>query len=148
MKLRLNFETANPEMYQTMLKLEEFISNSGLDIKLYKLLKIRASQLNGCDFCNDMHTQAMRTMGEAEERINLISSWRDTPYYSEVEKVVLELTEAVTFIANTGVPEQLYDRVRIHFDENQYMTLIMAINTINCWNRIAISTEMYPGCFI
>lgn len=148
MKLRMDFQTANPEVFQTMLKVEECISNSGLDEKLYKLLKVHASKLNGCDFCSDMHIQGLREAGEAEERIHSSKTWHDAPYYTEVEKVVLELTEAVTFIASGGVSEQLYDKVRLHFNEKQYMTLIMAINAINCWNRITVSTNAYTGCFI
>jgi len=147
MEVRVNYRKAYPEAFQTMLKMEEFIKSSGLDIKLYELIKIRASQLNGCAFCLDMHTRDLRKMGEEEQRIYLLSVWREAPIYSEKEKVVLELTETVTLIAEKGVPQELYERVRAHFDEREYVTLIAAINTINAWNRIAISTGMFPGCF-
>ncbi|QDS35931.1 carboxymuconolactone decarboxylase family protein [Brevibacillus brevis] len=142
MQARFNHRAANPEAYQTMLKLENFVNESGLDKKLIELIKIRASQINGCAFCMDMHTQDARKLGETEQRIYLLSLWRESAVYTEAERVVLALTEAVTVITANGVSEELYQQVREHFDENQYVALIMAINTINSWNRIAISTGM------
>ncbi|MCR8643418.1 carboxymuconolactone decarboxylase family protein [Paenibacillus sp. N1-5-1-14] len=147
MKVRINHQQANPEVYRTMLKLEGFLKASGIDPILNELIKIRASQINGCAFCLDMHITDLRKMGESEQRINLISVWREAPFYTEKERVVLELTEAITLIASNGVPQELFERVREHFTEEEYVTLIMAINTINSWNRIAISTGMFPGCF-
>ncbi|OUQ89908.1 hypothetical protein B5G50_03170 [Brevibacillus brevis] len=142
MQARINHRAVNPEAYQTMLKLEKFVNESGLDKKLIELIKIRASQINGCAFCMDMHTQDARKLGETEQRIYLLSVWRESAVYTEAERAVLALTEAVTVITANGVSEELYQQVREHFDENQYVFLIMAINTINCWNRIAISTGM------
>ncbi|GEC93446.1 MULTISPECIES: carboxymuconolactone decarboxylase family protein [Brevibacillus] len=142
MKARFNHRTTNPEAYQTMLKLEKFVNESGLDKKLIELIKIRASQINGCAFCMDMHTQDARKLGETEQRIYLLSVWRESAVYTEAERAVLALTEAVTVITANGVSEELYQQVREHFDENQYVALIMAINTINSWNRLAISTGM------
>ncbi|TQR31567.1 carboxymuconolactone decarboxylase family protein [Brevibacillus brevis] len=142
MQARINHRAANPEALQTMLKLEKFVNESGLDKKLIELIKIRASQINGCAFCMDMHTQDARKLGETEQRIYLLSVWRESAVYTEAERAVLALTEAVTVITANGVSEELYQQVREHFDENQYVSLIMAINTINCWNRIAISTGM------
>ncbi|PSK03181.1 hypothetical protein C7R92_28645 [Brevibacillus porteri] len=142
MQARFNHRAANPEAYQTMLKLENFVNESGLDKKLIELIKIRASQINGCAFCMDMHTQDARKLGETEQRIYLLSLWRESAVYTEAERTVLALTEAVTVITANGVSEELYQQVREHFDENQYVALIMAINTINSWNRIAISTGM------
>jgi AhpD family alkylhydroperoxidase len=146
MEVRFNYRSANPEAYQTMLKLEGFIKTSGLDAKLYELIKIRASQINGCAFCLDMHTRDLRAMGETEQRIYLLSAWREAPFYTDRERAVLELTEVVTRISEQGVPQDVYERVRAHFDEKEFVTLVMAINTINAWNRIAISTGMFPGC--
>ncbi|SFJ78408.1 alkylhydroperoxidase AhpD family core domain-containing protein [Thermoflavimicrobium dichotomicum] len=145
--MRLNYRKANPEAFQTMLKLESYTKNSGIDPKLLELIKIRASQLNGCAFCLHMHTKEARAMGESEERIYLLNAWREAHCYTEEEKAVLSLTEAVTLISEKGVPESLYKQVREYFDEQQYVALIMAINTINCWNRIAIATGMVPGDF-
>lgn len=144
MEARFNYRSANPEAFRTMLKLEEFIKSSGLDVRLYEIIKIRASQINGCAFCLDLHTRDLRNMGETEQRIYLLSAWREAPFYSDKERAVLELTEAVTRISEQGVPQDVYERVRAHFDEGEYVTLIMAINTINAWNRLAISTGMFP----
>lgn len=146
MEVRIQHGKVNPEAYQAMMKLEGFIAASGLDHTLYEFIKIRASQINGCAFCLDMHTTALRKMGETEQRIYLLSAWRDAPFYTEKERAVLELTEAITTISTSGMPQELFDRVREQFDEREFVTLIMAINTINSWNRIAISTGMYPGC--
>lgn len=148
MSLRFNYQKENPEALQTMLKLEGFNSKSGLDKKLYELIKIRASQMNGCAYCVDMHTKDLGKMGESQERMHLISVWREAnDIFSDKEKAVLELTEAVTNISKNGVPQNLYEKVLTYFSEKEYIDMIMAINTINCWNRIAISTGMYPGCF-
>lgn len=144
MEVRLTHSKVNPEALQTMLKLEGFIKTSGLDAKLYEFIKIRASQINGCAYCIDMHTRDLRNMGETQQRINLLTAWREAPFYSDKEKALLELTETVTRISENGVPQAVYEKVREHFDEKEYVTLIMAINTINAWNRIAISTGMFP----
>lgn len=142
MKARMNYRAANPQALQAMLQLEKYVQESGLDKKLIELIKIRASQINGCAFCLDMHTQDARKLGETEQRIYLLSVWREAAVYTEAERAVLALTEAVTMITKGGVSDEVYEQVREHFDENQYVALIMAINTINCWNRIAISTGM------
>jgi len=148
MSLRLDYRSVNKEAFNSLLKFEELMSKSGLDKKLYELIKIRASQINGCAFCLDMHTKDLREMGETEQRINLISVWREAHnIFTDEEKAVLELTEAVTLISSWGVQDELYDKVRTFFDEKQYVDLIMAIITINSWNRIAVSTGMYPGCY-
>ncbi|AMQ06580.1 MULTISPECIES: carboxymuconolactone decarboxylase family protein [Sporosarcina] len=144
MKVRLNHISASPGALQAMMKLEGFIKTSGLDAKLYEFIKIRASQINGCAYCMDMHTRDSRKMGETEQRIYLLNAWREVPFYSDKERVVLELTEAVTRISEQGVSQDLYERVRAHVDEAEYVAIIMAINTINAWNRIAISTGMFP----
>ncbi|RTE03010.1 carboxymuconolactone decarboxylase family protein [Paenibacillus whitsoniae] len=146
MEVRIQHGKVNPEAYQTMQKLEGFIKSSGLERTLYELIKIRASQINGCAFCLDMHTRELKEMGETDQRINLISVWHESLIYSDREKAALELTEYVTRIADKGVPNDVYARVREQFTEKEYVTLIMAINTINSWNRIAISTGMFPGC--
>ncbi len=143
MKERFNSEV-NPEAYQTMMKLEQFVRNSGLDLGLYELIKTRASQLNGCAYCLDMHTKKLRSMGESEQRLYLLSVWREVPIFSEKERAVLELTEAVTNISAAGVPDSVYENARAHFSEKECVDLIMAINTINCWNRIAISARFLP----
>ncbi|WP_281882924.1 carboxymuconolactone decarboxylase family protein [Paenibacillus sp. YYML68] len=147
MNVRMNHRAVNPAGFQALLQLESSASKMGLDRTLYELIKIRASQLNGCSFCLDMHMSDMRRMGESERRLQLIVVWRETPLFTERERAALALTEAVTLIARDGVPQPLYDEVRVHFSEQEFVSLIMAINAINCWNRIAVATGMYPGCF-
>lgn len=146
MKVRMDHYQANPNVYQAMSRLERQVTENGLDRVLYELIKIRASQINGCAYCLDMHTTEMRQLGENEQRIALVSVWREAPCYTDQEKAVLELTEAVTRIADSGVPQVVYDRIRSFFSEKETMDLIFAINVINCWNRIAITTGMFPGC--
>ncbi|MBM7564890.1 carboxymuconolactone decarboxylase family protein [Paenibacillus sacheonensis] len=145
MEVRFNHMQVSPGAMQAMLKLEGFIKTSGLDANLYELIKIRSSQINGCAFCLNVHTKDARKLGESEQRIYLLNAWREAPFYTDKERVVLELTEAVTRISEQGVPQELYDRVRAHVDEVEYVAIIMAINTINAWNRIAISTGMFPN---
>ncbi|WP_312114709.1 carboxymuconolactone decarboxylase family protein [Brevibacillus reuszeri] len=142
MEARMNYRKANPQAFQAMLQLETYVHETGLEKKLIELIKIRASQINGCAFCLDMHTKDARNLGETEQRIYLLSAWRESAVYTEAERAGLALTEAVTVITNGGVSVEVYEQVREHFDENQYVSLIMAINTINCWNRLAISTGM------
>ena len=147
MQLRMNHRQANPAGFQALLKLEEAAKGMGLEPVLLELIKIRASQLNGCAFCLDMHTADLRKMGESEQRVHLISVWREAPMFTSREKAALALTEALTLVAEKGVSDDLYAEVREHYEESEVVALIMAINAINCWNRIAIATGMYPGCF-
>lgn len=142
---RLNYATAEPESLQVMMKLEQYVRSSGLDAKLLELIKIRASQINGCAYCLDMHTKDARANGETEQRIYALNAWREAPFYTDAERVALELTEAVTLVSTSRVPDDLYDRVRAHFGEKQYVQLIMAINAINSWNRLSIATNAIPG---
>lgn len=145
MEIRLDYTKVQPEALQTLLKLEGYVRKSGIDPKLCELIKIRASQINGCAYCLDMHTKDARAMGETEQRLYMLSAWREAPFYTEAERAAIALTEAVTRISDAGVPQELYEQVRKHFDEGQFVNLIMAINAINCWNRMAISTSMIPG---
>jgi AhpD family alkylhydroperoxidase len=145
MSQRVNYYKVAPEAFGLMRKFEEYAKTTGFDPKLIELIKIRASQINGCAYCIDMHTKDARYIGETEQRIYLLNAWRETSFYSDAERVVLELTEAVTLIAAKGVPNELYTRVREHYDEKQYVDLIILINTINCWNRLSISMGSAPG---
>ncbi|WP_239618072.1 carboxymuconolactone decarboxylase family protein [Cohnella mopanensis] len=147
MELRMNYRNSNPEAFKAMLGLEQFIQNSGLDRKLYEWIKLRASQINGCSFCIDMHAKDLLSIGESMEKITLLSVWHEVPHFSEEERAVLELTEYATKLSEAGIPREVYDRVRTHFSEKQFIDLIMAINAINAWNRIGVSTGLYPGCF-
>jgi AhpD family alkylhydroperoxidase len=147
MSQRVNYVKVAPDAFGLMRKFEEYARTTGFDRKLIELIKIRASQMNGCAYCLDMHTKDARHIGETEQRIYLLNAWREAPFYSEAERVVLELTEAVTLIAAKGVPDELYQRVREHFDEKQYVDLIVLINTINNWNRLSISMGNVPGSY-
>lgn len=135
------------EAFGLMRNFEAYAKKTGFDPKLIELIKIRASQINGCAFCLDMHTKDARHIGETEQRIYLLNAWREAPFYSDAERVVLELTEAVTLIAQGGVSDDLYQRVREHYDERQYVDLIILINTINSWNRLSISMNSVPGAY-
>ncbi|WP_438445049.1 carboxymuconolactone decarboxylase family protein [Gorillibacterium sp. sgz5001074] len=147
MKLRMNHRTANPAGFQALLQLESAAQKMGLEPVLYELIKIRASQINGCAYCVDMHTKDLRGMGETEQRLNLVVVWRESPVFTGRERAALALTEAVTRLPEKGVSEDLYEEVRAHFSESEIVALLMAINAINCWNRMAVTTGMYPGCF-
>ncbi len=146
MKVRMHHQHANPEALQAMLALEKFIQQSSLDHKLYELIKLRASQINGCSFCIDMHSKDLLKIGETPERLLLLPVWREVPSFSEQERAVLELTEYATKLSEAGVPQEVYERVQKHFDEKQLVDILMAINIINSWNRLSITTGMFPGC--
>ncbi|QSO52386.1 carboxymuconolactone decarboxylase family protein [Alicyclobacillus curvatus] len=144
MQLRLSMKSVNPEGYSAMVGLERYISGISLDAKLKELIKIRASQINGCAFCIDMHTKDARKLGESERRIYALNAWREAPFFTQAERSVLALTEATTLIADTHVPDDVYNQVREHFNERETAEIIMCIVTINAWNRIAISTRIMP----
>jgi AhpD family alkylhydroperoxidase len=148
MQPRFNHREANPAAFEAMMKFETFARNTGIDHRLYVLIKMRASQINGCAFCIDMHAKDLLEHGESLDRLLLLTAWRDAPVYTDKERAVLELTECVTRIWEGGVPDHVYENVRAHFNEKEYVDLLMAINAINCWNRISISTGMFPGCFV
>ncbi|MDA8054550.1 MAG: carboxymuconolactone decarboxylase family protein [Thermoplasmatales archaeon] len=145
--MRIDYERLEPNAVKAILGLKEFVRTTGLDESLIGLIEIRSSQINGCAYCLDMHTQDATAMGEKEQRIFCISAWRDAPFFSDREKVALEFTEAVTRISENGVDDDLYNRVRTHFNEREFIGLVMAINTINCWNRISISCGLTAGMY-
>jgi AhpD family alkylhydroperoxidase len=124
--------------------LEAQIQGSGLEQSLIELVKTRASQINGCAYCINMHTSDARKHGETEQRLYLLNAWREAPAYSERERAALAWTEAVTLIADTHAPDDLYAEVRKHFSEAETVNLTMLIATINAWNRLAISFRAVP----
>jgi AhpD family alkylhydroperoxidase len=128
-----------PEALKIMMEMEKYTKTTGIDRKLRELIKIRASQINGCAYCINMHTADARKMGETEQRLYCISAWSECTFYTAAEKVALELTEYVTLIPTKRVPDELYKRVREHYDERQYVDLVLIINQINNWNRISIA---------
>ena len=143
----IDYGVLAPNAVKAVLGLKEFVKTTGLDESLVSLIEIRASQINGCAYCLDMHTQDAIALGEKEQRIFCISAWRDAPFYSDREKLALELTEAVTKISENGVSDELYKRVITHFTELEFIGLVMAINTINCWNRLSISCGLTAGMY-
>ncbi len=145
MSTRVKIEQVQPEAYKAVYALERSIHNTGLSPRHIDLIKIRASQINGCAFCIDMHTRDARKGGETEQRIYGLNAWRDTPFYDERERALLALTEEVTLISHGGVSEETYNNAAKVLDESYIAGAIMAIVTINAWNRIAISTHMQPA---
>ncbi|WP_199617026.1 carboxymuconolactone decarboxylase family protein [Paenibacillus alkalitolerans] len=145
MKQRINYTRVAPEAFKAMLQFEEYVKTTDFDKKLIELIKIRASQINGCAYCLDMHTKDARAIGETEQRIYCLNAWRESPFYTDAERAALELTESVTLVSAKGVPDELYERVRRHFDEKQFVDLVMIIIAINGWNRLSISMNNIPG---
>jgi len=141
MKERFNLSESDPKANQAMLSLEKYIASSGLDKNLYELIKTRASQINGCAYCINMHTRDAMKMGETAQRLFLLDAWRETNLYSEKERAVLALTEAMTLIADAAVPDEVYDAAKAQFTNKEFAAVMMAIVTINAWNRIAITSQ-------
>ena len=139
MKNRINAARVAPELLQAMVGLEERVAQAGLEPKLRHLVKIRASQINGCAYCVHMHSRDARAEGESEERLYLLSAWRESPLYSEGERAALAWTDAVTKIAETGAPDADYEALRRQFSETEAAALTFLISTINAWNRLAVS---------
>jgi len=141
---RMNFMQAAPDTVKALMALEAQIQGSGLEQSLIELVKTRASQINGCAYCINMHTSDARKHGETEQRLYLLNAWRESPLYTERERAALAWTEAVTLIADTHAPDDLYADVRKHFSEAETVNLTMLIATINAWNRLAISFRAVP----
>jgi AhpD family alkylhydroperoxidase len=139
MRARLNPYQVAPESMQPMIDFEQSIQSSGLERSLIELVKTRASQINGCAFCLHMHTRDARAHGETEARLYLLDAWRESPLYTDRERAALAWTEAVTLVAETRVPDDVYEIVRQQFNEKEIVKLTMLVAAINAWNRIAIS---------
>ena len=146
MKERMKLEQVEPEAYQAMLGLEKYLHRSGLNRTLLELIKIRASQINRCAFCIDMHTKDARKNGETQ-RIYALNAWKETPFFTDEERAVLAMTEAVTLVAGNSISDNLYEEVSRYFTANSFARILIAIVTINAWNRIAIATRMVPGTY-
>jgi len=145
MEKRININELQPQAYKAMYGLEGYLAASQLSKTHKELIKIRASQLNGCAFCIDMHTKDALKNGETAQRIFLLNAWRDTDLFSEEEKLVLAITEEVTLIHQHGLSDVTYQKAAQVFDPNYIAQIIMAAVTINAWNRIAISTRLEPA---
>jgi len=144
MKPRMNYFQTAPETVNALLALEKQVTSSGLEQSVIELVKIRASQINGCAYCIHMHTQDARKHGETEQRLYLLNAWREAPVYTERERAALAWTEAVTLISQTHAPDDVYEQVRAQFSEAETVNLTMLVATINAWNRLAISFRSVP----
>jgi AhpD family alkylhydroperoxidase len=147
MQSRLEVQNVAPEAYRAMAGLERYIRNSGLESSLLELVKMRASQINGCGYCLDMHSKDARAHGETEQRLYALNAWRETPFYTDRERAALAWTEALTLISQTHAPDDVYEEARRHFSELELVNLTMAIVTINSWNRLAIGFRSVPGTY-
>jgi AhpD family alkylhydroperoxidase len=144
MNTRMNLSLVEPEAYKAMLAFEKYLATTPITKIQRELIKIRASQINGCAYCIDMHTKDARSYGETEQRIYALNAWRETPFFTEEEKAILALTEEVTLISH-HVSDETYNNAVKVLGENLAAQVIMAIITINAWNRIGITTRMMPA---
>ncbi len=147
MKSRLDYSSAAPGALKAMYAVETYARESGLDRKLLELVKLRASQINGCAYCVDMHTKDARVLGETEQRLYAVVVWREAPFFTDRERAALAWTEAVTLVSDTGVPDDVYELARSQFSEKELVDLTMAIIAINGWNRLAISFRTVAGTY-
>ena len=148
MKARIDLMHVNPGIIHAMLGLERQIRQAGLDHTLLDLVRMRASQINGCSYCLDMHSKDARAHGETEQRLYGLDAWREAPYYSERERAALEWTEALTLVSETRVPDDVYERVRAQFSEDELAHLSLAVVSINGWNRLNIAARTVPGNYV
>ena len=141
MEKRIDVQRIEPKAYEAMLGLEKYLSTSTLDKKLIELIKIRASQINGCAYCLEMHANDALKYGETQRRIFAVSAWWESPLFDEKEKITLKMAEEITLIAKEGLSAETYRRAKENFSDNEIAQIIMVTVTINSWNRIAVSTH-------
>jgi AhpD family alkylhydroperoxidase len=147
MESRFNAFTVAPDAYKAMLGLEHYLRHCGLEESLLHLVKLRASQINGCAYCLDMHWKNLRAIGEDEQRLYSLDAWHESPWYSERERAALAWTEALTLLTNGHVSDAVYEEVRPHFSEKELTDLTFALVTINGWNRLSIASRVLPGTY-
>jgi len=147
-KPRIDLSKVSAEAMRAQLGLEAYVRGSSLEHSLYELVKVRASMINGCAYCVDMHTKDARAAGETEQRLYALSVWRETPFFSARERAALAWTDSLTDIAHAGVPDALYDQVSTQFSERELVDLTMAVVTINGWNRLAVSLRAPVGDYV
>ncbi len=147
MEQRFNYFKAAPDAYKAMSGLEAYLHGCGLEAGLLHLIKLRASQINGCAFCLDMHSKDLRAAGETEQRLYTLHAWRECPWYTDRERAPLAWTEALTLITQGHVPDAVYEEVRKQFNEKELTDLSIAITTINAWNRLSIAARTTPGTY-
>ena len=139
MNRKINYKKISPAAFNLLIKSEEYMKDSSLDPMLLELIKIRVSQINGCAFCLNMHTEDARKMGESERRIYLLNAWRDTAIYSDKEKAALAFAESLTQISTNPVSDEEFEKMKALFTDREIVDLVVAINNINSWNRLNIS---------
>ncbi|MBN3792150.1 carboxymuconolactone decarboxylase family protein [Burkholderia sp. Ac-20353] len=144
MQPRMNFYAASPNAIKVMRNAEEFLARSSIEKPLAELVRLRASQINGCAFCVDMHTTDARKGGETDRRLATVVTWRETPFFTDRERAALEWTEALTLVAVDHVPDAVWEVVRPHFTDEELMDLSLLVTTINSWNRLAIAFRKMP----
>lgn len=144
---RLDTSKVSPDAYRAIMGLELYVRHSGLEPSLVELVKLRASYMNGCAYCVDMHSKDARLEGETEQRIFAVPVWRETPFFTDRERAALAFTEAVTAIGRAGVPDDVYAEAKRFFSDDELVKLTMAIVTINAWNRVAITFHTEPGTY-
>jgi AhpD family alkylhydroperoxidase len=147
MEARFNYPKLALGGYRALLGLEHYLHECGLEERLLHLIKLRASQVNGCAYCLDMHWKDLRAIGETEQRLYSLDAWRECPYYTERERAALAWTEALTLVTNGHVPDSVYEEVRPHFSEKELSDLTFAVATINAWNRLSIAARTVPGVY-
>ncbi|GGM80527.1 alkyl hydroperoxide reductase AhpD [Thermopolyspora flexuosa] len=148
MTARMNIAELEPGAYQAMLGLEKYLSRSTLPKSLRYLVELRASQINGCAYCVDMHSRQAKAEGESDARLHAVAVWREAPFFDERERAALELTEAATRLSDGhGVPDDVWQQAAKHFDEHELAQLVVLIATINAWNRIGVTTHMVPESY-
>ncbi len=148
MQARMDAAKAAPGAYRAMVQLQGYVEGSGLEHSLLELVKMRASQINGCAYCIDMHSKDALALGESAQRLLALSAWRETPFFTDRERAALAWTEAVTLVHDGQVPDPVYEEARAHFAETELVNLTMAVIAINAWNRIAIPFRVVPGGYV
>ena len=143
MRQRISIKQLEPKAYESLYAMEKYLSTTDISPQLRELIKIRASQINKCAYCLEMHTKDARKLGETEQRIYALSAWEESPLFTDEERTVLALTDEVTQIAQSGVSDKTFQDIQKYFTENQIAQIILIINQINFWNRIAVSTKMF-----
>jgi AhpD family alkylhydroperoxidase len=147
MEARFHYVKAAPGAFRAMLGLGQYLHECGLEESLINLIYLRASQMNGCAYCLDMHWKDLRASGESEQRLYGLNAWRESPFYTNRERAALEWTEAVTLITHGHVPEEVYEEVHRHFNDKELSDLTLAVATINAWNRLNIAARIVPGSY-
>jgi AhpD family alkylhydroperoxidase len=142
---RVNYRKAAPDALQAMSGLSAYLDECGLDPKLRYLIEVRVSQINGCIYCVDSHTQQARTAGEAQQRLDCLPVWREAPFFSARERAALAWAESVTLVAQTGVPDAVYEEACAHFNEKELVDLTYVIMAMNAWNRLGVSMRLQPS---